>query len=288
MSEWKQITVRIVRDDFAAEVTGLDLHQPLDEESLAEVCAAWAAYPILCFPDQPLTVDELEAFTLQLGPFGADPFVAPMPGHPNVLEVRRGAEEKGIVFGGAWHSDWSFQEKPPSGTLLHARIVPPVGGDTLYADCRQAWETLPGDLKELALGARAVHSAKFAYGTGGVLAKDPNPREMTILSGEEAHGSQVHPMVRTHPETGRRSLFVNPVYTTGIDGMGEEEGRALLARFYEHALSDRFVHRHRWREDMLVLWDNRCAVHNAEGGYEGHSRLMHRTTVAGETPVLVP
>ena len=113
-------------------------------------------------------------------------------------------------------------------------------------------------------------------------------RAMTILSGEKAHATQLHPMVRTHPVTGRRALFVNPVYTTGIEGMGEEEGRALLARFYEHLVEDDFVHRHRWRENMLLMWDNRCAIHNAEGGYEGCARLMHRTTVAGERPVLSP
>ncbi len=286
MSEWKQISVGCLRDEFAAEVTGLDLSCTLPAETLEEVRAAWAAYPILCFPDQPLSVDELEAFTLQIGPFGVDPFIAPMKGHPNVLEVHRGPDEKGILFGGSWHSDWSFQERPPSATLLHAKIVPSVGGDTLYADCRKAWGALPEDLKQIALRSNAIHSAKYAYGTNGVFAKDPNPGEMTILSGEKAHATQLHPMVRTHPVTGRRALFVNPVYTTGIEGMGEEEGRALLARFYEHLVDDAFVHRHCWREDMLVMWDNRCAIHNAEGGYEGYARLMHRTTVAGESPVL--
>ena len=286
MAESKRVDVRIVRDDFAAEVTGLDLRRPLSPQTLEEVRAAWAAFPILCFPDQVLSVEQLEAFTLQLGPFGVDPFVAPMEGHPNVLEVHRGPEEKGIIFGNAWHSDWSFQAQPPSATLLHSKIVPPVGGDTLYADCRKAWSALPEDLKEIALDRNAIHSAKYAYGTSGVLATDPHPREMTILSGEQAHATQLHPMVRSHPVTGRRALFVNPVYTTGIEGMAEEEGRALLARFYEHLVSDDFVYRHSWRENMLVMWDNRCAIHNAEGGYEGYSRLMYRTTLAGERPAL--
>jgi taurine dioxygenase len=286
MTQWRRADVRVVRERFAAEVTGLDLSKPLPDEVLAEVRAAWAAYPVLSFPDHRLDPHQLEAFTLQLGPFGVDPFVAPMPGHPNILEVRREASETGIVFGGAWHSDWSFQACPPSATILHAKVIPPVGGDTLYADCSLAFETLPADLREIVLSRNAVHSAALAYGTGGALAKDPNPRAMKILHGEAAHAQQVHPMVRTHPVTGRRALFVNPVYTCGVEGMPSEEGRALLGRLYAHLLSERFVHRHRWRENMLLMWDNRCVVHNAEGGYQGHLRVLHRTTVAGESPFL--
>lgn len=281
-----RMEVEVVRPDFAAEVRGLDLSQPLDEGTLSEVLTAWAAFPVLSFPDQPLTLDELEAFTLQIGPYGVDPFIAPMAGHPNVLEVRREASEKGIVFGAAWHSDWSFQPRPPSATLLHSQVVPPVGGDTLYADLRRAYDELPADLKERALASRATHSAKFAYGTAGVFVQDKNPRAMNVLSSEDAHAVQVHPVVRTHPVTKRRALFVNPVYTTGIEGTADEEGRALLAQLYEHCLDERFVHRHRWSENMLVMWDNRCCAHNAEGGYEGHLRVMHRTTVRGEEPFL--
>ena len=281
----QSVEVWCAKDDFAAEVTGLDLRLALRPDLLEQIRAAWDAYPVLCFPDQLLSVDQLEAFTQQLGDFGADPFVAPMDGHPNVLEVRRGAEEKGIVFGGAWHSDWSFQERPPSGTLLYAKIVPPAGGDTLYADCSRAWRALPEDLKQIVLAKRAVHSAQLAYGTSGSLAKDPHPRAMKILTGEAAHATQVHPMVRTHPVTGRPALFVNPVYTVGIENMDDEEGRALLARCYETLLDEEHLYRHRWRKNMLLMWDNRRVVHNAEGGYEGHTRLMYRTTVAGEQPV---
>ena len=280
----QSVEVSGVKEDFVAEVTGLDLRFGLGPGLLEEIRAAWAAYPVLCFPDQLLGVDELEAFTRQLGDFGVDPFVAPMDGHPNVLEVRRGAEEKGIVFGGAWHSDWSFQESPPSATLLYAKIVPPVGGDTLYADCSRAWRALPEELKQIALDKRAVHSAQLAYGTSGSLAKDPHPRAMKILTGDAAHATQVHPIVRTHPVTGRSALFVNPVYTVGIERMDDEQGRALLARFYETLLDAEHLYRHRWRKNMLLIWDNRCVVHNAEGGYEGHPRLMYRTTVAGEQP----
>lgn len=284
---FQRIGVEEVKPDFAAQVhSGVDLRRRLPDEVLAEVRAAWAAFPVLCFPDQPLSLDELEAFTLQIGPYGVDPFIAPMEGHPNVLELRREKDEKSIVFGASWHSDWSFQPEPPSATLLHSKVVPPIGGDTLYADMRSAYDALPDDLREAVLGHRARHSAKFAYGTSGVFAKDENPRGMKILSSEDAHTSEVHPMVRTHPATGRRALFVNPVYTTGVEGVSDEESYTLLVKLYEHCTSERFVHRHRWQENMLVMWDNRCAIHNAQGGYDGHLRLMHRTTVAGEKPFL--
>ncbi|MCH2170528.1 TauD/TfdA family dioxygenase [Myxococcota bacterium] len=285
MGDGNQVRVRGFRDCFAGEIRGLDLSRTLSPAILKTVREAWAEFPVLCFPDQPLDVDALESFTAQIGPFGNDPFIEPMQGHPNVLEVRRGPDEKGIVFGAAWHSDWSFQECPPSATLLQAKIVPPIGGDTLFADCRRAWKSLPDDLKRIALRCHAIHSAKFAYGTSGTLAKDQNPREMKILTSEKAHQTRLHPMVRTHPVTGLNALFVNPVYTTGVDGMSKENGRAFLDQIYEHIVQDEYLYRHNWREDMLLMWDNRCVIHNAEGGYEGHARLMYRTTVAGEKPV---
>jgi taurine dioxygenase len=283
---WKHVKIEVLRERFAAELSGVDLSRPMPPAALAEVLAAWAAYPVLCFPDQPLSPDQLEASTVQVGPFGEDPFVAPMPGHPNILEVRREPDEKAIVFGAAWHSDWSFQESPPSATLLAAKVIPPVGGDTLYADLALAFESLPDDLKEIALSSRGIHSAALAYGARGAFAREEVPRAMKILHGEEAHATWVHPMVRTHPVTGRRSLFVNPTYTCGVEGMSDEDGGLLLLRLYEHGLDERFVHRHRWRENMLLMWDNRCTAHNATGGYNGHLRVMHRTTVAGEAPVL--
>ena len=282
----QDVEVTCVKEGFVAEVAGLDLGVALSPEWLEEIRAAWAAYPVLCFPNQRLSIEQLEDFTRQLGEFGVDPFVAPMDGHPNVLEVRRGAEEKGVVFGGAWHSDWSFQERPPSATLLYAKVVPPVGGDTLYADCCRAWRVLPEELKQIVLDKRAVHSARLAYGESGSLAKDPHPRAMKILTGEAAHATRLHPIVRTHPVTGRPALFVNPVYTVGVESMDDEQGRALLARLYETLLDEAHLYRHRWRENMLLVWDNRRVVHNAQGGYEGHARLMYRTTVAGEKPAL--
>lgn len=270
---------------FGATVRGLDLSRPLPQETLDAVRAAWAAHGVLSFPDQPLGLTELEDFTQALGPFGVDPFIAPMPGHPNVLELRREPDETATNFGAGWHSDWSFQPEPPAATLLHAQVVPPVGGDTLFADCARAYETLSPAMQAVLAPLRAVHSASRAYGMEGVFARETARRTMTIIVSPEADKTHSHPLVRTHPVTGRKALFVSPVYTVGIEGMTAAESQAILGFLFAHMTQEQFVFRHRWAVDTLLLWDNRCTVHFAEGGYDGHLRVMHRTTVAGTKPV---
>lgn len=281
---YAKIAVRPESTGFGAQVTGLDLSQPLDAATLAEVKDAWARHAVLSFPDQPLTLDELEAFTLQIGPFGDDPYVAPMPGHPNVLEVRREPDETVTPFGGNWHSDWSFQAQPPAATILRAETIPPIGGDTLYADASRAYEALTDEMKARLAPLRAVHSASRAYGPNSGYAKELDKRAMPIIVSPEADKTYVHPLVRTHPVTGRKALFISPVYTVGIEGMAPNDADPLLGELYGVMTRDEFVFRHQWAPGTLVIWDNRCTMHNALGGYDGHRRVMHRTTVAGEAP----
>jgi len=269
---------------FGAAVTGLDLARSLPADTLAAVKAAFLAHGVLWFPDQPLNHDQLEAFTLQLGPFGWDPYVAPLADRPHILEVRRDPDEKASVFGGGWHSDWSFQETPPAATILHAKVVPPVGGDTLYADGVAAYEALSPAFREMLAPLRTIHSATRPYGPDGFFAKDETQRSMKILWSPEADKTQVHPLVR-RLDDGRRALFINPTYTIGVEGFAEDESAALLAFLYKHMMSDAFIYRHKWSANMLTMWDNRRAMHNATGGYDGHQRIMHRTTVAGGRPV---
>jgi taurine dioxygenase len=284
-SAYRTIQVRPQETGFGAEITGLDLSRPLEAATLAEVKDAWARHAVVAFPDQPLTLDELEAFTLQIGPFGDDPYVAPMPGHPNVLEVRREPSEKLTPFGGAWHSDWSFQDAPPAATILRSEVIPPVGGDTLYCDAARAYEALDEATKAKLAPLKAVHSASRAYGPKSAYSRELDQRSMPIIVSPEADKTHAHPLVRTHPVTGRKALFISPVYTIGIQGMTPAEADPLLAGLYKHLVQDRFIYRHKWRTGMVVIWDNRCTMHNAEGGYDGHLRVMHRTTVAGDTPV---
>jgi taurine dioxygenase len=282
---YRTISVEPEPTGFGARITGVDLSQPLTPRTLAEVKAAWARHAVVAFPDQPLDLAQLEAFTLEMGPFGLDPFIEPMPGHPNVLELRREPDEKATNFGAGWHSDWSFQEKPPAATILHAQVAPPVGGDTLFCDATRAYAALTPTMKAMLAPLQAVHSAGRAYGTKGVFARETEARTLKIVVSEEADQTLTHPLVRVHPVTGRKALFVSPVYTVGIDGLAEAEAQAILGFLFAHLTQDRFIYRHKWREQMLLMWDNRCTMHFAEGGYDGHLRLMHRTTVAGETPI---
>lgn len=270
---------------FGAGITGLDLSTPLPPETLGEVKRAWAEHGVVWFPRQPLNLEQLETFTQAIGPFGHDPFIKPMKEHPHVLELRREPDEKATNFGAGWHSDWSFQETPPAATILHAEIVPPVGGDTLYADCSRAYDALSGTMKELLSGLNAIHSAVLPYSKKGVYAQEKEKRTMEIITSDEAEKTQTHPLVRTHPVTGRKALYVSPVYTIGIEGMSGEESQWLLGGLYKHMTKPDFVYRHTWQKDMLTMWDNRCTLHFADGGYDGHLRVMHRTTVAGEKPV---
>lgn len=279
------ISVLPNHNGFGAAVTGVDLSRPLNPEQVAAIRAAWLEHQVVYFPDQPMNHEDLERFTRYLGDWGDDPYVAPVEGHPHILEVRREPDEPVAPFGGAWHSDWSFQATPPSATILHGKVIPPVGGDTWYADGFAACEALDPGLRGELEGLTALHSARRPYSHQGYHAGRGDERSMKILPSDRAWDVQEHPVIRTHPETGRKALWVNAVYTIGIKDMPETEGTALVKRLCRFATEERFVYKHRWAADMLTVWDNRSVQHCAQGGYDGHLRVMHRTTVAGDRPV---
>ena len=281
----RTITVTPQPSGFGASLTGLDLSKSLPAAVLAEVKAAWARHGVVAFPGQPLSLDALEAFTLQIGAFGKDPFIKPMADRPNVLELRREPDEKATNFGAGWHSDWSFQDAPPAATILRSEVTPPVGGDTLFCDTTRAYEALSPTMQAMLAPLRAIHSAARPYGTQGSFAKETAARTMQIITSKEAEKTHAHPLVRTHPVTGRKALFISPVYTVGVEGLTPPETDALLGFLFKHMVQDAFVYRHHWQAGMVLMWDNRCTMHLAEGGYDGHLRLMHRTTVAGDAPV---
>ncbi len=269
---------------FGAAITDVDLTKPLAAAEADGIRRAWLAHQVVYFPDQPMSHDDLERFTRYLGDWGHDPYVAPIDGHPHILEIRRNPDEPVAPFGGSWHSDWSFQECPPSATILHGKVIPPVGGDTWYADGYAAYDALDPDERAELEGLTALHSARRPYSPEGYRAGRGDERSMKILPSDDAYRVQEHPLVRTHPETGRKALWVNAVYTVGIKGMTDDEGAALVKRLCRHATEERFVYKHKWATDMLTMWDNRSVQHCAQGGYDGHLRVMHRTTVAGDRP----
>lgn len=279
-----RLDLRPLTGTFGADVHGLDLSRPLDGDTVAAVEAAFAQYSVLAFRDQRLSIEQLEAFALQFGEFGETPFITPVDGHPNVLAVVREADEAGALFGGSWHSDWSFQAAPPSATILYGHEVPPAGGDTVFTNQYLAYETLSDGMKRLLDGVNAVHSARRSYGPQGVFGRPDANAAMHIQGGEEALATQSHPIVRTHPVTGRKLLFVNDVYTIGIEDLNGAESRALLGYLLEHSKQVALQCRVRWEPGTLTMWDNRCVQHHAIDDYAGHRREMYRVTLAGEIP----
>jgi taurine dioxygenase len=264
-----------------ARVTGVDLSGDLSDALVADLRAAWLAHHVLAFPGQRMDDDALERFTLVMGGFGVDPFIAPIPGRQHIIAVERAADETSPIFAETFHSDWSFQARPPAGTCLYGIAIPPLGGDTLFANQHKALEQLPDALRQKVEGRKAIHSAQKAYAPDGFYGDNDAPdRAMTIRPSAEARQTQLHDFIRAHPETGRPGLFGCLGYIIGFDGMDEAEALPLLVELYRHQSDEAFHYRHRWEPDMLVMWDNRSLLHAATGGYAGHHRLLHRTTIA--------
>ncbi len=266
------------------EVTGYNLSQPLSPTEVDEIRQLWLQHRVIYFVDQPLEHLELERFSTYFGAFGDDPYVVPVPEHPHILEVRRNPDEPVAPFGSSWHSDWSFQAAPPSATILHSKVVPPIGGDTHFCDCIAAYRTLPESTKRKIAGLQAIHSARRPYSPEGFKRGQGERRSMKIEPSEQAWSTQYHPLVRTHPETGESALWINPVYTIGIRGMTDHEAQELLAELFQHMLWATPIYQHQWSANMLTMWDNRSVLHCAQGGYDGHLRVMHRVTLAGSAP----
>jgi taurine dioxygenase len=263
-----------------ATVSGVDLRQPQPPQVVARIRSAWLQHLVLSFPDQALSLDDLERVALTIGPFGSDPYFGSVSGHPHIAQVRRDADEQTKIFAETWHSDWSFLPQPPQATLLYGNVIPPVGGDTLFANQYAAWDALSPSMQALLRDKQGIHSARRGYARDGMYGEKDQGRSMAIKFDDSALATQLQPIARVHPETGRTALYVSPGYTLGIDGMDDAQAQPLLTELFRHQVRDEFVYRHRWQAGMLLLWDNRCLVHAATGGYQGHARLLHRITVA--------
>ena len=268
--------------NLGVEILDIDLKQELSSKMIDDIRTQWVNYGIAIFPDQILTLEEYENFSQYFGPYGNEPFLIPMRDHPHVVKLHRKANEEAVHFGGAWHSDWSFQNQPPAATMLYSEIIPPVGGDTLFANTADAYDDLPDNLKQRIKNLNALHSAKLPYAKDGVYATEGKKRTMKIHTSDEANKMMPHPIVRTHKETGRKTLFINPVYTIEIEGMTKQDSDLLLFELYSHMGNEKYIFRHKWHPNMLIMWDNRTVMHMAEGGYDGHERLLHRITIADD------
>jgi taurine dioxygenase len=273
------LTVRPIAGALGAEIERVDLARLESEELVQAIRGAYLEHLVVFFRDQDLAPAQLLAFAARMGKPIEYPFVAGIPGFPEVIEVAK-LEHERVNFGGVWHSDTTYLAQPPMGSMLLAREVPPFGGDTLFANMYLAYETLSDGMQRLLDGLRAVSSSAKADVS--------KTREDRIRSGgrADAHDYEaIHPVVRTHPETGRKALYVNVAHTTRFDGMTEEESEPLLQFLYRHQVRPEHTCRFRWEVGSLAFWDNRCALHNPINDYHGFRRRMHRVTLAGETPV---
>lgn len=280
------ITITPSGQACGARVTGIDLSRPLREQTIAEIRRAWLTHRVLSFPGQQLDDDDLERFTQYFGGFGDDPFIAPVAGRKHVIAVQRRATETAPIFAENWHTDWSFQATPPAGTCLYGITIPPYGGDTLFADQHQALQAMPSALRERVEGRNGVHSARGGYAPDGMYGeKDKaSDRSMDIRPSPAALATHTHPLVRSHPETGEPGLFGCAGYIIGIEGQSDEDSLDQLLELLAWQTRDEFIYRHAWEPGTLVMWDNRSVLHRATGGYEGHDRLLHRTTIAANLP----
>jgi taurine dioxygenase len=274
-----RVSENLSKNGIGVEVSDFSLSD-LTEENISFLRSKWVEYGLIVFPKLPLSHDEFKDFALSFGNFGDDPFISSLPDYPNIAEIKRSANEKATPFGGTWHSDWSFMKKPPSATLLHSKIIPPVGGNTLFANTEKSFTALPEKMKNKLRNLKVIHSAKIPYADDGFYALEKEKRSMKILPSQEAKATFSHPMIKIHPETKKECLFINPVYTINIEGFSEDESQELLWELYEHMTQDKFVYEHVWNEDMLIMWDNRTVMHQASGGYDGYDRLLHRITLA--------
>jgi taurine dioxygenase len=283
---YQSIEVRPVAGSLGAEVSGVDLADPLGNAAAAEIRRAFTEHLVLFFRGQRLTPEQHLSFSRLFGRLSRVPYVKHMTDYPDIIAVLKEADERKIsTFGNAWHSDFSFLEEPPLGSILYARETPVHGGDTLFANMYQAYEELSDGMKRMLAGLRAMHSGR-PYAQGGVPADLKTSRSIAIeRDNPEADREIAHPVVRRHPESGRKALFVNSIYTTRFEGMSEAESKPLLDFLFQHCQRPEFACRFRWAVGSLAVWDNRCTLHYAVNDYDGQRRLMHRTTVAGERPI---
>ncbi len=273
------INVQPVAGAIGAEIHGLDLAQSLDDQTIAEIARAQREHLVVFFRDQEITPAQHLALARRFGDILEYPLVKGLEGYPQIAPVIK-LEHETINFGGIWHSDTSYMEKPPKAAMLVARELPPYGGDTLFANMYMAFDTLSEGMKTMLSGLKAVNTTAKADASA---TREDRLKTAAKLD-DGAVLSAVHPVVRTHPETGRKILYVNIGHTARFEGMSEAESAPLLNYLHVHQTKPEFTCRFTWRPGSIAFWDNRACHHNPVNDYHGFKRVMHRITLAGERP----
>ena len=275
------LDIRPMTGTCGVEVLGIDLAAGIDASVVQEIRRLLAERGVVFFRDQTLTPETHKAFATLFGPIVTNPVYDHVPGYPEIMPVVKEPHDK-YNIGDTWHSDMSYMDEPPLGSILYAREVPAFGGDTLWTNMTAAYEALPDTMKKMLDGRRALHSDRFLTerlqernaGRSTRLREDRVGKELSAL----------HPVVRRHDESGQPALYVNYPFTWAFEGMSREESLPLLSQLVQHATRPEFCCRFRWQKGSLAFWDNRCTMHYACNDYQGYRREMHRITVAGQRP----
>lgn len=270
---------RKIAGALGAEISGIDLRSKLDASKAAAVRQVLLDHQVIFLRDQDLTPQQFLDFATAMGTPVEYPFITGLDGFPQIIEVKK-LEHERSNFGGIWHSDTTYLQEPPMGSMLLSRDIPPYGGDTLFANQYLAYDALSDTMKRLLDGLLGISTSAKADVS--------RTREDRIKSDGKKDApknySAEHPIVRTHPETGRKALYINVAHTAGIQGMSDAESASLLAFLFEHQVKPEFTCRFAWSNNAIAFWDNRCTMHNPINDYHGFRRIMHRITLQGDRP----
>lgn len=260
---------------LGAEIVGADIRR---EDQFDAINTAFAEYSVIVLRGQSVSPQEHLSFARRFGPINVNRFFKPVDGYPEIATVLKEKDQKEAV-GEGWHTDHSYDQEPAMGSILHALEVPPHGGDTLFVSMAAAYEALSPTMRGFLDGLWAVHSSRHVFGAS--IMDSEAAKSGRLGNAEAATQDALHPVVITHPLSGRRGLFVNPVFTTEIKGLSADESAAVLGMLYDHCKQPEFQCRLRWQAGDVAIWDNRASWHKAINDYHGFRRLMHRVTVEG-------
>jgi len=266
---------------LGAEIHGVDLSREVAEDQFDEIRQAFAEFSVIFFRDQHLTPDQHIAFASRWGEINVNRFFKAIDSHPVIAEVRKEPDQETNI-GGSWHTDHSYDQVPATGSILYARQVPEIGGDTQFASMYAAYDGLSDGLKQMLEPLRATHSSRHAFGRTAYRIQQHSDDVGDRLGNPDAATQDAdHPVVIRHPLSGRKALYVNPGFTVRFSGWSDEESRPLLEYLYRQATKPEYTCRFHWRENSLAFWDNRATWHQALNDYPGQRRLMHRITIEG-------
>jgi taurine dioxygenase len=280
-TEFKTIKAKPLSREVGAEISGVDIAAGINDEQFAEIRQAYIDYGVIFFRHQFITPDQHIEFARRWGEINVNRFFQPVKTHPMIAEVRKEPDQKANI-GGAWHTDHSYDQIPAMGSILYAREVPTLGGDTLFASMDAACEALSEAMKNTLLGLRAVHSSRHVFGESAFDDRDLDDLGGRYRNAAAATQDAVHPVIIRHPLSGRPALYVNADFTVKFEGWTKDESQALLNFLYQHAQQNEFTCRFHWQKGSMAIWDNRATQHYAMNDYQGELRLMHRITIEGE------